>query len=90
MTEDHGPEADASDGPGVPDTDPETIDPAGHMADLVESGAVDMELAADADRDELREFLDAVDRGEYDADPGLEATVRIVRSLLEDGQGETK
>ena len=60
------------------------------MADLVESGGVDMELAADADRGELREFLEAVDRGEYDADPGLEATVRIVRSLLEDGQGETK
>jgi|AntRauMinimDraft_3_1070383.scaffolds.fasta_scaffold06043_2 hypothetical protein len=78
------------DEPGVPDTDPETIDPAGHMADLVESGGVDMELAADADRGELREFLEAVDRGEYDADPGLEATVRIVRSLLEDGQGETK
>ena len=36
-------------------------DPAGHMADLVESGAVDMELAADADRDEMREFLDRVD-----------------------------
>ena len=49
------------DEPGVPNTDPETIDPAGHMADLVESGAVDMELAADADRDEMREFLDRVD-----------------------------
>ena len=44
-----------NDEPGVPNTDPETIDPAGHMADLIESGAVDMELAADADRllDEL-------------------------------------
>ena len=50
-----------NDEPGVPNTDPETIDPAGHMADLIESGAVDMELAADADRDEMREFLEAVD-----------------------------
>jgi len=75
---------------GLPDSDPETIDPAGHMADLVESGAVDMELDDDQDADELREFLEAVDRGEYDADPGLEATVRIVRSLLDDRQGETK
>ena len=68
---------------GIPDSDPRHIDPARHMADLVESGAVDMQLDDDADREELREFLDAVDRGEYDADPGLEATVRIVRSLLE-------
>jgi len=75
---------------GVPDSDPRHIDPAGHMADLVESGAVDMELDDDQDADELREFLEAVDRGEYDADPGLEATVRIVRSLLDDRQGETK
>lgn len=75
---------------GVPDSDPRHIDPAGHMADLVESGAVDMELDEDADREQLQEFLDAVERGVYDADPGLEATVRIVRSLLEDGQGETK
>jgi hypothetical protein len=77
-----------NDEPGVPNTDPETIDPAGHMADLIESGAVDMELAADADRDEMREFLDRVDAGEYDVDPGLEATVRIVRSLL-DGDDDT-
>jgi hypothetical protein len=77
-----------NDEPGVPNTDPETIDPAGHMVDLIESGAVDMELAADADRDEMREFLDRVDAGEYDVDPGLEATVRIVRSLL-DGDDDT-
>ena len=37
-----------------------------------------------ADPDELREFLEAVEAGEYDADPGLEATVRIVRPLLDD------
>ena len=78
-------------GEGVPDTDPRHIDPAGHMADLVESGAVDLELDADADRDELREFLRRAEAGEFGrADPGLVATVRIVRSLLdEDGDGET-
>jgi len=36
----------------------------------------------------MREFLDRVDAGEYDVDPGLEATVRIVRSLL-DGDDDT-
>ena len=73
----------SNDEPGVPDSDPRHLDPAGHMADLVESGAVDMQLDDDADREELREFLDRVEAGEYDVDPGLEATVRIVRSLLE-------
>jgi len=73
----------SNDEPGVPDSDPRHIDPAGHMADLVESGTVDMQLDDDADREELREFLDRVDAGEFDVDPGLEATVRIVRSLLE-------
>jgi len=76
--------ADTDDEPGVPDSDPRHLDPAGHMADLVESGTVDMQLDDDADREELREFLDRVDAGEFDVDPGLEATVRIVRSLLGD------
>ena len=78
-------------GDGVPDTDPRHIDPAGHMADLVESGAVDLELDADADREELREFLRRAEAGEFGrADPGLVATTRIVRSLLdEDVDDET-
>ena len=76
--------ANADDEPGAPDNDPRHLDPAAHMADLVESGAVDMQLDDDADREELREFLDRVEAGEYNADPGLEATVRIVRSLLDD------
>jgi len=71
------------DDPGVPDSDPDHIDPAGDIADLVESGEFDVSLADDQDPEELRAFLDAVDRGEYDPiDPGLEATVRIVRTLL--------
>ena len=75
----------------VPESDPDHIDPAGHMADLVESGTVDLELDADADREQLREFLRRAEAGEFGrADPGLVATVRIVRSLLdEDGDGET-
>jgi len=34
----------SNDETGVPDSDPRHLDPAGHMADLVESGAVDMQL----------------------------------------------
>jgi hypothetical protein len=74
---------------GVPDSDPRHIDPAGDLADAVESGDLDLELDEGQGPEELRTFLDAADRGEYDpVDPGLEATVRIVRALLEDGEGE--
>lgn len=69
---------------GVPDADPRHIDPAGDLADLVESGAIDVELAEEQDREDLRAFLDRVEAGEYEADPGLEATVRIVRALLDE------
>jgi hypothetical protein len=77
---DDDPDADA----GVPDSDPRHLDPAGDLADLVESGEFDIELKDDQDAEDLREFLDAVERGEIAADPGTEATVRIVRTLLED------
>jgi hypothetical protein len=69
---------------GVPDSDPRHIDPAGDLADLVESGDMDIELADGQDADELREFIDAVEAGEIDADPGVEATVRIARAMLDD------
>jgi len=69
---------------GVPDSDPRHIDPAGDLADAVENGDLQLELDDDQDVGELRDFIDAVDRGEYDADPSLEATARIVRSLLDD------
>jgi ankyrin repeat protein len=73
---------------GVPGSDPRHIDPAGGLADAVESGDLNLELDEAQDREELRAFLDAVNRGEYDpVDPSLEATVRIVRALLEDGEG---
>jgi hypothetical protein len=60
--------------------------PAGEIADAFEAGEVDATLAADADREQLREFVADAEAGEYDlrADPALEATVRIVRSLLDD------
>ena len=69
---------------GVPDSDPRHLDPAGDLAELVESGDVPIQLADDQDADELREFLDAVERGDVPRDPGTEATVRIVRALLDD------
>jgi len=75
---------------GVPDSDPRHIDPAGDLADAVESGDLELELEEGQDPEDLRAFLDAVDRGEYDpVDPGLEATVRIVRALLEE-DGDTE
>jgi len=45
---------------------------------------IDISLAEGQSREELEEFLECAEAGEFDADPGLEATVRIVRSLLED------
>ena len=79
-------EEDAGDGPDpVPDTDPRHIDPAGDLADAVESGDLDLSLADDGDAEDLREFVDAAERGELGpVDPGLEAQVRIVRALLDD------
>jgi hypothetical protein len=76
-----------SEKPGVPDSDPRHLDPAGDLADAVESGDLALELDGGQDPEELRGFLDAFDRGEYEydpVDPGLEATVRIVRGLLAD------
>lgn len=69
---------------GVPDSDPRHLDPAGDLADLVESDDLPIQLADDQDADELREFLDAVERGDVPRDPGTEATVRIARALLGD------
>jgi len=71
---------------GVPDTDPDHIDPAGDIADAFESGEIDGEIMDVQDAEELREFVERAEAGELDlrADPGLEATVRIVRSMLPD------
>ena len=77
---------DESDGAdGVPDNDPRHLDPAGDIADLVESGGFDIDLADDQDPEELREFIRRAEAGEFgSADPGLEATVRIARAILDE------
>ena len=72
---------------GVPDSDPRHLDPAGDLADAVESGEFDIDLAEDQSDAELREFLERVEAGEFEPDPGLEATVRIVRALLDGDDG---
>jgi hypothetical protein len=71
---------------GVPDSDPEHIDPAGAtVTDVFENGALaGATVADDADREELEEWPARAEAGEFGADPGVEATTRIVRSLLED------
>jgi hypothetical protein len=73
------------DAPGpTPDTDPRHLDPAGDLADLFESGELGATVDDDAEREELEEWLARAEAGEFGADPGVEATVRIVRSLLDD------
>ena len=72
---------------GVPDSDPRHIDPAGDIAEAFENGEIDAELVdVENDREELEAFVERAEAGEFDlrADPGLEATVRIVRALLDD------
>jgi len=80
---DHGEDVDGE-SDGVPDSDPRHIDPAGDIADAFESGEIDGEITDVQDAEELREFVERAEAGELDlrADPGLEATVRIVRSML--------
>jgi len=79
-------EHDDHDEPGVLDSDPRHIDPAGDVADLIESGEFDIELADDQDVSDLREFVECAEAGEFgDTDPGLEATVGIARAMLENG-----
>ena len=84
MTRDDDAEEDVDPEP-VPDTDPRHIDPAGDLADAVESGDLDLSLADDQDAEDLRAFVDAAERGDLGpVDPALEAHVRIARALLGD------
>lgn len=66
------------------DSDPRHLDPAGDLADLVESGELELSLTDDADREELRAFIEAVETSDGPVDPGDEAVVRIARELLSD------
>jgi hypothetical protein len=70
------------------DSDPRHLDPRGKVADLVESGDVEIELADDQDVDELRDFIDAVESTDYPVDPGTNAAVRIARTMLDDADNE--
>ena len=75
---------DVDQGGGVPESDPDHIDPAGDLADLLDDQLADAELGEDSDVDDVRAFIDAAERGEFGpADPALEAHVRIARSILE-------
>lgn len=69
---------------GVPDSDPRHIDPAHDIATAVEDGELSgMRLGPDADRDGLEEFIERAESGEFGAEPGVEAMVRIARELLD-------
>jgi len=78
----------SDDDPGIPDSDPKHIDPAGDVADLLDSGEVDVQLRADQDPDELREFIQRVENSDEPTDPGTHATVRMARALLEQTDDE--
>jgi hypothetical protein len=69
----------------VPENDPQHIDPAGDLANAVESGDLNLSLTDDQDAEKIRAFVEAAESGELGpADPGLEVQVRIVRALLSD------
>jgi hypothetical protein len=68
--------------PGTPDSDPDHIDPAGDLADLIESGEHNIQLSEEQDPAELREFIESVENSDSPADPGTNAMVRIARSIL--------
>lgn len=70
---------------GVPDTDPRHLDPAGELASEFEDGTLSTATVTDeTEREDLRGWLDRAENGEFGADPGVEATVRIVRALLDE------
>lgn len=74
---------------GVPDSDPRHIDPAADIADAIEDGELSgMRLGSDADRDELEEFIERAESGEFGAEPSVEAMVRIARALLDRGPAD--
>ncbi|ERG97694.1 MAG: hypothetical protein J07HQX50_01722, partial [Haloquadratum sp. J07HQX50] len=49
---------------GVPDSDPDHIDPAGDVADLVEANIDNIKLDENQDVSELREFINSVENSE--------------------------
>jgi hypothetical protein len=79
----------SDDDPGIPDSDPTHIDPAGDVADLLESGDIDVQLSGDQDPEELREFIRHIENSDEPTDPGTNAAVRMARALLEQTEDET-
>jgi hypothetical protein len=73
-----------TDDTGTPDSDPDHIDPAGDIADLLEEGQHDVQLSPDQDPDELREFIQHIEDSDEPAAPGTNAMVRIAKTMLED------
>jgi hypothetical protein len=72
---------------GVPDKDPDVIDPVGDVADMFENAHV--ELSEGQDADELRDFIEAAENGDFgEIDAALEGQVRIARTILEDSSDE--
>lgn len=65
----------------VPDSDPHHIDPAGDLADLIESGDFDLSFSEEQDTAEIRDFLQTVQEID-DPDPGTVAAARIARQVL--------
>jgi hypothetical protein len=63
--------------------DPKHIDPAGDVADLVESGKFEFELTEDQDTEGLRDFITTVENSDEPTDPGTNAAVRMARAILE-------
>lgn len=61
-------------------------DPAGDIADVVESGDVEIELSEDQDEEELREFIQHIEESDEPVDSGANAAVRIARAILEQSE----
>ena len=59
------------------------------LADAVETGDLELSLADDQTVDEFWKFVERAEADEFDlVNPGLEAQVRIARSLLDDVDDE--
>jgi len=56
----------------IPDSDPQHIDPAGDLADFMESEEFDIEVETEQDREDLEEFIERAEAGEFGADPAIE------------------
>jgi hypothetical protein len=66
----------------TPDSDPDHLDPAGDVADLLEETHHEIQLADEQDPAQLREFIETVENSDEPVDPGTHAVVRIAREML--------